>query len=126
MSSMDAFLGGFSWATRTGNVWVGDSIPGVLGLFLVELDPPSEEIDRYIWVVVGDVPPAYISSEFANSPREALEGYIAEMEAWIEAVEKGEPVDDLIPVNGAPTQANAAALRSRLSFIQSKILPDLD
>lgn len=126
VSSMDKFLGGFRWAERTGNVWVGDSIPGVLGLFLVELNPAAEDIDQYIWVIVGDIPPAYISSEFAKSPKEALEGYIAEMAAWVEAVEKGESVDDLIPVSGAPTQANAAALRSRLSFIESRILPGLD
>jgi hypothetical protein len=125
-AAMDAFLGGFSWARRTGNAWVGLCIPAVLGLFLVELDPPSDDIDRSTWVIVGDLPPAYISPEFASSPREALEAYIAEMSAWVEAVEKGEPVDDLIPVNGAATPANAAALKSRLSFIENKILPDCE
>jgi len=125
LASMTAFLRGFPWARRTGRIWVAESIPGVIGLFLVELDAVSQDIDRYVWVVVGDVPPAYISSEFAKSPKAAVEGYIAEMEAWVEAVEKGEPVDDLIPVNGAPTRENAAALKSRLSFIKSKILPDM-
>jgi hypothetical protein len=126
VSSMDAFLSGFSWERRTGNVWVGESIPGVFGLFLVELDPASGDIGRYIWVIVGDVPPAYISSEFAKSPKEAVEVYVAEMAAWVEAVEEGEPVDKLIPVNGDPIPANAAALKSRLSFIRTWILPDMN
>lgn len=75
-------------------------------------------------MVVGDLPPACISLVYASSPREALEAYIAEMGAWVEAVEKGEPADDLIPVNGEPTPANAAALKSRLALIESQILSD--
>jgi hypothetical protein len=126
LSAVNSFLAGFRWAKQAGNVWVGESIPGVLGLFLVELVPVSEDIDRYIWVVVGDVPPAYISPEYAKSPREALEGYVGEMEAWVEAIQKGEPVDDLIPVNGAPTRENAAALKSRLLFIADKIISHLE
>jgi hypothetical protein len=126
VSSMNAFLGGFSWARQTGNVWVALSIPGVFGLFLGELDTGSADVDRYIWVAVGDIPPAYISTEYAVSPKEALEGYVAEMGAWVKAVENGEAVDDLIPVNGAPTMENAKALKSRLSFLQSEILPTLD
>lgn len=125
VSVMDSYLAGFSWARRTKNVWVGISIPEALGLFLVELDPLSEDIDKYIWVVVGDLPPAYISTVYAVSPKEALEGYIAEMDAWVRAVKNGESVEELIPVNGAPTIANAEALESRLSFITTKILPDL-
>lgn len=126
VSSMNTFLGGFSWARQTGNVWTALLIPGVFGLFLVELDPGSADVDRYIWVAVGDIPPAYISTEYALSPGEALEGYLAEMCAWVKAVENGESVDDLIPVNGAPTMDNAKALKSRLSFLESEILPMLN
>jgi hypothetical protein len=48
------------------------------------------------------------------------------MGAWVKAVENGEAVDDLISVNGAPTMGNAKALKSRLSFLQSEILPSLN
>jgi hypothetical protein len=76
-------------------------------------------------VVVGDLPPAYLSSEYAKSPKDALDGYMGEMLAWVEAVEKGEPTDELIPNNGAPTLANAKTLRSRLEFLGREILPHL-
>ncbi len=69
----------FSWATRTGEVWAGECIPGILGLFLVELEPARPEIDEYIWVVVGDLPPAFLSSLYAKSPRGVLDGYIGEI-----------------------------------------------
>ena len=125
VSKMNAFLGTFSWAKQTGNMWVGLSIPQVIGLYLVELDAVSDDIDRYVWVTVGDIPPAYISSGYAASPRKALQGYLAETEAWVNAVEKGEAIDELIPVNGAPTKDNAKALKSRLSFLEESILPSL-
>lgn len=34
-------------------------------------------------------------------------------------------MDDLIPVNSAPTPANAKALKSRLAFLEREILPYL-
>jgi len=126
LSLMNALLGEFSWAKQTGNVWVAESIPGVFGLFLVELDTVSADVDRYVWVAVGDIPPAYLSTQHCASPKEALKGYLAEMSAWVKAVENGDSVDDLIPVNAAPTKENADALKSRLSFLESRILPSLD
>jgi hypothetical protein len=119
--SMDEFLARFKWARRTGNTWIAESVPGVLGVFLVELEPSSEDVDRYIWVVVGDVPPAYISSALAQSPRQALQGYIEEMSAWVAAVQRGESVEGLIPVNAPATRRNAEALQSRLYFLSSRM-----
>src|ERR1035438_2912098 len=125
LAKSNEFLDGFKWARRTGTVWIGDCVPGVFGVFLVELSPSSPEIDQYLWTVVGDLPPAYISTRYARSPRAAMDGYIGEMSAWVEAVETGDPTDGLIPVNGAPTLANAAELTSRLEFLERGILPHL-
>ena len=119
------FLDKFAWARGRKNLWVADCIPGVLGIFLVELAPMGKDIDQFIWVVVGDLPPAYLTSEYAKSPRGALDGYMGEMLAWVEAVENGKPTDELIPNNGAPTLANARALRSRLEFLGREVLPRL-
>lgn len=118
-------LDAFEWAKRTGRAWVGKCIPGALGLFLLELDPPGPQVDRYVWIVVVDLPPACLSSVYARSPRSALDGYIGEMEAWIEAVENRRPTDELIPVNAAPTLQNAEALKSRLAFLEREILVEL-
>jgi hypothetical protein len=124
IAKANEFLDAFGWAKRTGRIWVGECVPGIIGLFLLELDPPGPQVDQYVWVVVGDLPPAYISSSYARSPRAALDGYIGEMEAWVEAVENGQTTDDLIPVNAAPTLQNAEALKSRLGFLEREILPD--
>jgi hypothetical protein len=121
----NTFLDEFKWAVDRKNLWIADCIPGVLGIFLVELDPHGRDVDQYIWVVVGDLPPAYLSSKYADTPKDALDGYMGEMLAWVEAVENGESTDDLIPNNGAPTLANARALRSRLEFLGREVLPHL-
>ena len=65
----NSFLDTFRWAKIPRKYWIGECIPGVLGLFLVELVGADREIDPYIWVVVGDLPPAYLSSLYARSPR---------------------------------------------------------
>jgi hypothetical protein len=118
-SSLDTF----SWAKVPRKFWIGECVQGVLGLFLVQLVGADREVDPYIWVVVGDLPPAYLSSKFVHSPREAVNAYIAEMEAWVDAVEKDKPTQGLIPVDGEPTHENAMALKSRLEFLDQKILP---
>jgi hypothetical protein len=121
----NSFLDGFSWADGRKGLWIAECIPGIIGIFLVELDPSGQNIDQFTWVVVGDLPPAYLSSAYAKSPWDALDGYMGEMKAWVDAVENGQPTHELIPVNGAPTLANAQALRSRLEFLGREILPHL-
>jgi hypothetical protein len=47
------FLDGFAWAQRRKNLWVAHLVPGVFGLFVIELSTLSPDIDQCIWVVVG-------------------------------------------------------------------------
>jgi hypothetical protein len=117
------YLAKFRWA-RPGRMWGGECIPGVIGIFLVELQDPELDVDPFIWVVVGDLPPAYLSPVYASSPKDALCAYIAEMSAWVEAVEKGEDTSELIPVNGEPTLKHASMLKTRLAFLEREIVPD--
>jgi len=35
--------------------------------------------------------------------QDALDGYIAEMQSWVDAVRAGDSIDELIPVNAAST-----------------------
>jgi len=54
---------------------------------------------------------------------DALDAYCLEMELWVEAVKGGKSVENLIPVNVAPTLENAEQLGGRLVFLRSEILP---
>jgi hypothetical protein len=115
------YIRGFDWCEEVTLCVPHLEIGDVLGVFKVELSPAHADVDPVVWAVVGDVPPAYIAFEEGDSWRDSLRGYVQEMERWISAVKAGESTDELIPVNAAPTAANAALLDSRLAFIRSRL-----
>lgn len=82
--------------------------------------------NHLLWVVVGDIPPAYLRVDADDDPEDALDMYIRMMGAWVDAVEQGKPVDGLIPVNVPPTAEYAEMLGGRLMFLQENFFSDED
>jgi hypothetical protein len=65
--------------------------------------------------------------DFAEATwREALRGYVAEMSLWVDAVNRGLPLDDIIPVDAESSRKNADALAGRLAFIEAEIIDVTD
>ena len=118
-----AYLSSFDWCGSIAEVYFALGIGGVVAVFLFRIVPKRKRVDEWLWVVVGDLPPAYLVTDENPTPASALEAYIAEMSAWADAVESGQPVDNLIPVNVPPTPENAQQLRKRLTFLREKVLP---
>jgi hypothetical protein len=110
------------WCESVDHQHLAYGVGGVVAVFLFQIIPRSEDIDQHLWVIVGDLPPAYIVVEDNSTAADALDAYCSEMEAWVEAAENGENIDDLIPVNAPPTLANAEQLKGRLQFLRSEIL----
>jgi hypothetical protein len=121
----ERFLAAQPWCARVRSVTPIFGISGVLGVFRCTLLPASPDADVMVWVIVGDLPPAYIVHEPGDGWQDALYGYVGEMRRWVEAVRAGESLDEIIPVNASPTTENAALLASRLDFIQKNLL-DVD
>lgn len=119
-----AYLKRFHWHRGIGEAYLGIGVAKILGVFLFEVVPAREGVDDKVWVIVGDVPPAYITTEDSPNPATALDSYIGAMEDWVEAAREGRSVDGLIPVNVPPTAENAKRLASRLRFLDEKILSD--
>lgn len=120
----EQFLTSFAWCGAIERAYAGIVIPSVIGTFLFEIRPTTPDVDRVLWIIVGDVPPAYLVVDEASNPAMALKRYIELMSDWLKAVEEGKSVEGLIPVNAAPTQEYAAMLRSRLAFLRDRVLPD--
>jgi hypothetical protein len=40
-------------------------------VFLFEIIPSREDVDDKVWLIVGDLPPAYITAEDAPNPAAA-------------------------------------------------------
>jgi hypothetical protein len=117
-----SFLESFKWCTAVLDEYLGMAYPGIVGVFLFRIAPAREGVDEWVWVIVGDLPPAYITCEESPNPACALDAYIGAMNEWVVAASSGGSVDELIPVNVEPSKENAERLGLRLKFIDDKIL----
>lgn len=120
----EQFITGFSWCDGIERAYAGLVIPSVVGTFLFVIRPAKADVDSTLWVIVGDVPPAYLVVDEATNPAMALKRYIELMSEWVDAAEEGKSVEDLIPVNVPPTKEYAAKLKTRLEFLRERILPE--
>jgi len=118
-----AFILSFDWCTSIQDTYFGCGIGGVVGVFFFRILPTREEVDDSVWVVVGDLPPAYLVTDESRTPSEALRRYIAEMREWVAAAESGRSVEELIPVNVPPNREMALALKKRLDFLEHEVVP---
>lgn len=117
------YLQSYDWGTNIKAAYLGYGAEGIIYIFLFEISPGRPDVPRWIWVIVGDVPPAYMPGDDVETPYEALDGYIGAMEDWVEAARQGKSVAKLIPVNVPANPANAEMLDGRLKFLNEKVLP---
>lgn len=117
------FICNQNWCERVDHQYLAYGVGGVVAVFLFQIAPGAEDVDSCLWVIVGDLPPAYLVVEDSATAADALDGYCSLMMEWVEAVAAGESVDELIPVNVSPTIENAGQLKGRLQFLRSKIIP---
>ena len=77
-----SYLRGFKWCRRIAEAYFGLGIGGVVAVFLFRIEGPPE-VDQWLWVVVGDLPPAYLVTDDAPTPAVALEVYCSLMADWV-------------------------------------------
>jgi hypothetical protein len=117
-----AFLESYNWCHGIMEAYFGLGIGGVVAVFLFRIDAPPS-VDEWLWIVTGDVPPCYLVTEDASTPLAALEIYCDLMQDWVAAVRSGRPLNEVVPVDTAPTERNAAALHTRISFVRKEVIP---
>ncbi|MFT6461081.1 MAG: hypothetical protein ACJA0Y_000575 [Maricaulis maris] len=113
------------WCGEIKAAYVAMIEPGVISIFLFNQIPKRSGIDPYIWVVVGDIPSAYIPCFEIPRPYDALSGYIYEMRRWSDAAIQGNSVEGLYPIGLEPTVELGRALAKKVGFIERNILPNL-
>jgi hypothetical protein len=118
------FASSHKWCGSIVEEYLAFGVGSIIAVFLFKIEPIGEDVDTWIWVIVGDVPPAYITTEDNNTWQEALEGYVFEMRRWCQAVKARESTADLIPVNTAPTLEYAEMLEKRLEFLEQQFLKE--
>jgi hypothetical protein len=123
LGKAEAYLESQSWSRPISNVYFGCGVGGVVAVFLFEFEKSVNETDKWLWVVVGDVPSAYFVTDQAPDAAKALRVYCDLMQQWADAVLQEQPLENLFPVSAAPTKKHANMLLSRISFIREKIIP---
>ena len=113
-----SFLAAFNWCLSIEESYFGFGYAGIVAVFLFRISPVRSSVDEWLWVVVGDVPPAYLVTEGNLTPDLALDSYIYEMNRWVKAAKQGRSTVDLIPVNVPPTRENVEALERRLDALR--------
>jgi hypothetical protein len=116
------FLLGHSWCKSIVTSDLAFAVAGVLNVFLFRIESSCPGVDDRLWVVVGDLPPAYLVHHDTPTWQDAVTAYIREMERWVAAVRTGKALHDIIPVAAEPTLEHAELLSSRLRFIADEIL----
>jgi hypothetical protein len=119
------FVGGFSWCQSVRQAFLGFGIDGLIATVLVRIRPRSHDVDEWLWVIVGDVPPLYLVTDRSPTPAAALKTYIELCQEWVDAVKEGGPVEGLAPIDAPPDAEHADMLERRVRFLETEILPEL-
>jgi len=114
------------WCRGVREEHLGFTIPGVVAVFLVRIWPADPAVDESLWVVVGDLPTAYLVTDNAPNGIDALDGYCELMDEWVAAVRSGRgraKTAGVFPVEAKATRKNADSLASRVAFLREHVIP---
>ena len=119
------YLLSFNWCNQILNGWLVKEWGYIVCIFYFEIEPHENSgADNFVWVIVGDIPPAYIDIQSAKNACEVLGIYVQLMEEWIFKVKCGESVSDCFPINIEPTIQHADMLYNRVKIIKEDLIPE--
>lgn len=84
------YIESFSWCETVLDSYFGGGFGGIFAVFFFHILPNRSDVDPWIWVMVGDVPPAYLQLSDSASPAQAFRNYFRGMSKWVELARKGE------------------------------------
>lgn len=117
------YITSFRWCPPVTAMYFVEGIGYVVAIFLFEFDRKIGGTDDKLWVIVGDLPTAYMVVEPDESPQEVLAGYCLLMDEWVAAVRAGGGFAEVFPVEAARTEEHANMLDSRLKTLREEVIP---
>jgi hypothetical protein len=73
LEQAEKYVHSFSWCDSVIRTYFAGGVGKVFAIFLVEINTPRPDVDRWEWIFVGDVPSAYLPLEDAPSKMQAFE-----------------------------------------------------
>jgi hypothetical protein len=115
----------FRWCRELHEQFFVDGYGGIVALFLFRITIRKVEAPEWVWVVVGDMPSAYMEFEVAPTPHAALLRYIEGVEEWLTATPEERASGDLIPIEIPAGDEFLEMLRVRIDTLRSLVLPHM-
>ena len=122
----EGYIQSFSWCPPIKDMYFAYGVGGIVAVFIVEFLQKIQGHDEELWVVVGDVPSAYLVVEPMDDEAQALERYCELMDQWITAVRNADDLSKVFPVSAEPTVKHADMLRSRIELLRSALIPRIE
>ena len=122
LQEADNYISSYEWCPVIKEKYFGYGIGGIVAVFLYKFVSSINQTDDWLWIVVGDLPSAYLVIDNTNSPMDALKGYCELMEDWANSIKSNGSIDGCYPVKAVPTKENAQLLLNRINFIRREIL----
>jgi len=122
----DVFIRSFPWCTSVLESYFGDGIGGIFAIFFFHIRPSRPDVDSWIWIMIGDVPPAYLPLTDCDSPAAAFRTYMRGMSKWVELARKGQvgiPNEGVPPVNVPSTPEWAERVNQKLYGLTLTVQP---
>ena len=117
------FLSEFDWCIKIIDGWLAASFGYILNIFYFRIHPDYRSCqDEFVWIIVGDIPSAYIDVVSAPTAFDALKSYINVMQDWVDNVSNGNSVKYCYPVNVPPKKKYADMLAIRLKLLKEDYL----
>jgi hypothetical protein len=117
------YLQEFTWCKSIREGYFGGGYGGIVAVFFFRIVPGSPKVEEWLWVIVGDLPPAWLPVDNSKTPSEALENYLWEMTRWVHFAKRGLAPEDGFPVDLPPTWKNAEQLEDKLKILRKAIVP---
>ncbi len=120
------YISSFSWCDSVIDSYFGGGVGGIFAVFFFHIEPSRRGINPWIWIMVGDIPPAYLPLDDCSSPAEAFKTYILGMSKWVELARKGKTGtarQGVPPVNVPATPEWAEKLNQKLYGLTVAVKP---
>ena len=116
----------FSWCESIVSAYFGGGVAKILAIFLVNISPARPDVNEWVWIIVGDIPPAHLPLEDCESAMEAFETYIDGMKRWAVLAREGRvgtPEESVPPMDVPATPEWAEKLEIKLRVLTDAVRP---
>jgi hypothetical protein len=120
------YISSFSWCGSVVDSYFAGGVGGIFAVFFFHIQPSRRGISPWIWIMVGDIPPAYLPLDDCSSPAEAFRTYLRGMRKWVEFAHEsktGTAEQGVPPVNVPATPEWAEKLDKKLQGLDTIIRP---